>query len=64
MTLTKIFYQKNYFGFLHSTHEGEENFCFKIHIELRKKFKDLKTIIAPRHIERVNEIKDLSKNLV
>jgi len=59
--INENFLSKKLFWFSASTHEGEENFCFKIHIELRKKFKDLKTIIAPRHIERVNEIKDLSK---
>lgn len=30
-------------------------------MELKKKYNDLLTIIAPRHIERVNEIKYLSK---
>lgn len=45
-----------------STHISEEIFCGKIHKELKKKYKNLLTIIIPRHIERVHSIKsDLSK---
>ena len=40
-----------------STHDTEENFCGIIHIELKKKFKNLLTIIIPRHINRVDKIK-------
>ena len=40
-----------------STHETEEKFCGIIHIELKKKYKNLFTIIIPRHINRVKEIK-------
>ncbi len=39
-----------------STHEGEELFCAKTHIKLKKKIKNLITIIIPRHIDRVNDI--------
>ena len=39
-----------------STHPGEEIFCAKSHIELKKKNKNLLTIIIPRHIHRVQEI--------
>ncbi len=39
-----------------STHADEEIFCAKTHIELKKKVKNLITIIIPRHIHRVNEI--------
>ena len=39
-----------------STHNNEEIFCAKTHIELKKKIKNLITIIIPRHIHRVNEI--------
>ena len=45
-----------------STHRGEEIMCLKTHIQLKKKYSDLITIIAPRHIDRVNEIKSLSQN--
>ena len=39
-----------------STHSGEEIFCLKAHLELKKKIKNLITIIIPRHISRANEI--------
>ena len=45
-----------------STHDGEEVFCGKTHIELKKKLKNIILIIIPRHIHRCNEIiKDLNK---
>ena len=45
-----------------STHYPEEIFCGKVHIELKKKYKNLFTIIIPRHINRVESIKsDLVK---
>ena len=45
-----------------STHNSEEMFCAKAHIELKKKFKNLITIIIPRHIHRSkNIIKNLKK---
>ena len=39
-----------------STHSGEEIFCIKAHLELKKKIKNLITIIIPRHVSRANEI--------
>ena len=39
-----------------STHKGEEVFCAKAHIQLKKRNKKLITVIIPRHINRVNEI--------
>jgi len=51
-----------------STHLGEEIICANTHINLKKKYKDLLTIIIPRHIHRiskiVNEIKSLNLNIV
>ena len=41
-----------------STHKNEELFCAKAHLELKKKYKNLLTIIIPRHIHRVGEIKE------
>ena len=41
-----------------STHSTEERFCGVVHKELKKKYKNLVTIIIPRHIERVNEIEN------
>jgi 3-deoxy-D-manno-octulosonic-acid transferase len=40
-----------------STHSDEEIFCAKTHIELKKKIKNLLTILIPRHIHRAQEIK-------
>tara|TARA_B100000676_G_scaffold115551_1_gene115018 strand:- start:1289 stop:2539 length:1251 start_codon:yes stop_codon:yes gene_type:complete len=39
-----------------STHYNEEIFCAKVHLELKKKIKNLLTIIIPRHIDRVPQI--------
>jgi len=36
---------------------GEELICAKSHIKLKKKFKNLLTIIIPRHVQRSDEIK-------
>jgi len=49
-----------------STHENEEIICGLVHIQLKKKIKNLLTIIIPRHINRCTKIKkDLEKlNLV
>ena len=44
-----------------STHKGEELFCLKTHLEVKKKFQNLLTIIIPRHIHRVDSIKKLSQ---
>ena len=44
-----------------STHYNEEKFCGLVHMKLKKKYKNLLTIIIPRHIERTSSIKkDLS----
>ena len=39
-----------------STHKSEELFCAKAHTQLRKKVKNLITIIIPRHIHRSKDI--------
>ena len=41
-----------------STHPGEEIFCAEVHQILKKSFKNVKTIIIPRHINRINKISD------
>ena len=46
-----------------STHPGEEIICANAHIKLKKKYKNLLTIIIPRHIHRVNKIVDEIKSL-
>ena len=40
-----------------STHKNEEIFCAKSHLKLKKKIKNLITIIIPRHVHRSEEIK-------
>jgi len=46
-----------------STHPTEEKICGLVHKKLKKKYKNLLTIIIPRHINRVNEINDELKKL-
>ena len=55
--------KNNKFWFAASTHKGEELFCLNTHIQLKEKIQDIFTIIAPRHIDRVNEIKRLCDKL-
>jgi 3-deoxy-D-manno-octulosonic-acid transferase len=46
-----------------STHNGEEEICLNSHINLKKKYPNLLTIIIPRHINRVLEIRALTEKL-
>ena len=46
-----------------STHENEEIFCALAHIEIKKKIKNLLTVIIPRHIHRTKEIINKIENL-
>ena len=39
-----------------STHANKEIFCAKAHMELKKKIKNLITIIIPRHVHRTKQI--------
>ena len=41
-----------------STHNTEELFCGFVHKELKKKYKNLFTLIIPRHIERISKIEN------
>ena len=41
-----------------STHAGEELLCGKVHSNLKKKYKNIISIIIPRHIHRAHEIKE------
>ena len=54
---------KNKFWLAASTHQGEEIFCLKTHVELKKSYNNTLTIIAPRHIERSAAIKSLCDKL-
>ena len=46
-----------------STHVGEEIICSEVHINLKKKYKNLLTIIIPRHIHRTDKIAQAIKSL-
>ena len=46
-----------------STHFSEEQFCGHVHKKLKLKYENLLTIIIPRHIDRVDKIKDDLKKL-
>ena len=50
---------KSKFWLSASTHDGEEDFCLKTHLLLKNEFNKLKTLIAPRHINRSDKIKKL-----
>jgi len=41
-----------------STHETEEILCAKSHLKIKKNFKNILTIIIPRHINRVKKISE------
>jgi len=41
-----------------STHYNEENICAETHKKLKSKYKNLLTIIIPRHIQRADKIKN------
>ena len=45
-----------------STHSGEDKIIIDVFMKLKEKFSDLKLIIAPRHITRVNEIETILNN--
>ncbi len=57
----KNFFSSKIFWCAGSTHRGEELQCLNTHIELKKKYKNLVTIIIPRHINRKIEIINLFK---
>ena len=46
-----------------STHSGEETLCLNVHLKLKKFYENIKTIIAPRHVQRINDIKKLCESL-
>ena len=53
----KIIAKKKYWC-ASSTHNSEEKFCGSVHKILKKKYKNIITVIIPRHIERTMEIKE------
>ena len=61
--INKKIFKNNKVWCASSTHKGEDKFFFYTHIKLKEKFKKLITIIAPRHINRVKEIKNMCQTL-
>ena len=63
----KSFFKSKKIWCASSTHYDEELQCVKVHKKLKKNFKNLLTVIIPRHINRVesiiNEIKSLDLNV-
>lgn len=57
LKIKKIFKKKKIIFSAISTHKGEELFCGKVHANLKKKYKNIISIIIPRHIHRAHEIK-------
>ncbi len=62
-SITKKYISKKVIWCASSTHYNEEEFCGNVHQKLKSKYKNLLTIIIPRHIDRVNEIESQLKNL-
>ncbi len=62
ININENFLSQRKIWFAASTHKEEDIFCLKTHIKLKEKYKDVVTIIAPRHIERSKNIKSLTEN--
>ena len=52
----KLEFNKKKIWVASSTHKNEEIFCAQAHLELKKRVKNLLTIIIPRHVHRVKDI--------
>ena len=59
--LNKKILNKVKFWVAASTHEGEDIFFLNTHNEIKKREKNIITIIAPRHIHRAKKIEQVSK---
>jgi len=59
--LNKNILLKKKFWIAANIHEGEDDFCLKTHLNIKRNFQDLLTIIIPRHISRTQKIKKLSE---
>jgi 3-deoxy-D-manno-octulosonic-acid transferase len=46
-----------------STHQSEEIFCARVHLNIKKNYSNILTIIIPRHVDRVKKIKNDLFNL-
>ena len=54
--------QNTRFWIAASVHKEEDIICLNTHLKLKKVYRDITTIIAPRHINRVNEMKLIFDN--
>ena len=61
--INESFCKNNKFWFAASIHQEEDVFCLKTHLEIKKKLTNIVTIIAPRHIDRSENIYSLAKKL-
>ena len=61
--LNEKFLQSRRFWVAASTHKGEDLFCLKTHKKIKEVYKDVVTIIIPRHINKTNEILELANRL-
>ena len=52
----KLEFNKKKIWVASSTHKNEEFFCAQAHLEIKKRVKNLLTIIIPRHVHRVKDI--------
>ena len=52
----KLEFNKKKIWVASSTHKNEEIFCAQAHLEIKKRVKNLLTIIIPRHVHRVKDI--------
>jgi 3-deoxy-D-manno-octulosonic-acid transferase len=59
----KKYFNKKKIWCASSTHNTEEAICALTHQKLKLKYKNLLTIIIPRHIQRIHEIKKQFKNM-
>lgn len=53
------FFDNKKFWLAVSTHQSEEKLCLETHLKIKKFYENSSTIIAPRHIDRMKEIKTL-----
>ena len=60
---TRKFISKKTVWCASSTHNSEEKFVGLVHNKLKKKYKNLLTVLIPRHIDRKDEIKEQLSNL-
>ena len=54
----KKYFDKRKIWCASSTHNTEEKICALVHKKLKLKYKNLLTVIIPRHIERAKKIKN------